>query len=95
MKTFLPLALSSLLLSVSSVASEVTTPESDEILHAVFAAFQEPGVLSEEHISASQALLVSAAESGNFMARLVVDRGNIQAVTSANAQPEEARIASN
>lgn len=95
MKTFLTLIASSLLLSVPAVATETGVAEGDEILHAVFAAFQEPGILSEEHIAASQTLLVSAAENGNYTARLVVDRGNIQAVTAADTGTRQGLLVAN
>lgn len=95
MKTFFTLAVSGLLLSAPALATEVADTENDAILHAIFAAFQEPAVLTAEHIAESQALLVSAAENGNYMARMVVDRGNIQAVTATGSSAGESLLVSN
>lgn len=46
----------------------------DEVLHATFAAFQQPGVLSQQHIEESRDLLAHAAQEGNQLARLVMAR---------------------
>jgi hypothetical protein len=58
----------------------------DEVLHATFVAFQQPGILSAEYIAEQRMLLQTAANAGNSDAKLVMERfWNVFNVT-----PEEA-----
>jgi len=65
----------------------------DQVLHATFAAFQQPGVLSKEHIHNSRKLLVTAARQGNETALLVLSRqdqpGRFTVGSAADSAVEE------
>lgn len=63
--------------------------ESD-ILHATFAAFQEPGVFSGDYIAEKRQLLATAARQGNRLALLVVER----TVENPIDQPRQASLSS-
>ena len=58
-------------LPLIAFATEVTE---DQVLHATFAAFQQPGVFSAEYIARQRQVLVMAAREGNAIARLVIDK---------------------
>ncbi len=59
--------LASLILPVSGVARD-----EDEVLHAIFVAYQSPGIFSAAEIAASRRTIRQAALKGHPQARLVV-----------------------
>jgi len=62
-----------LLSSLCTAPAVVAAPYTDDdVLHATFVAFQEPGILTVEDIQHSRELLVSAACQGDLIARLVI-----------------------
>ena len=46
----------------------------EDVLHATFVAFQQPGILSAEYIAEQRMLLQTAANAGNTDAKLVMER---------------------
>lgn len=60
------------LLSAGTFAT--TPPGEDDVLHATFVAFQEPGIFTARDIQDSREVLAHAARMGNKAARLVIDR---------------------
>lgn len=60
------------LLSAGTYAA--TSPGEEDILHAAFVAFQEPGIFTAKEIRNSRDMLVQAARGGNKIARLVISR---------------------
>src|SRR5690606_32634543 len=60
--------------SLFTVVAAATSFSEDQILHATFIAFQQPGVVTAEEIRHSRELLVAAARQGHSLARTVVAR---------------------
>ena len=72
MKMLAPLSIAAL--CCLSPDTRATDYAEAEILHATFAAFQQPGVFSADYIADQKRMLEAAARQGNAVARLVVDK---------------------